>query len=275
MPTKAATLLPVLAICAVLSAACAGPATGPPTETLPTATTPPVSTATPEPTSTPEPTDTPTPSPTPTAKPTSTPTLTPAPTATPTPYPQASFVHPVDLSVAPMYDAYDLDSTEGVIEGNAGAEYSFDGGCSGNWMVPHTIDNHPGYDYGSGMCGADVSGTPVNGMSVGYLGTVFQLFPDSFFAIYGPLLLPTGNVQQVILTLGHPPPEVRIGQRIDHTTTVAHLDHLQEVELQVMLVPPDLGLDELWAYVFDNYEDILADPRAIGLEPVMSYGPRE
>ena len=84
---------PFIAMLVLLLAACSPASTVAPTST-------PTATIVPTETKVPTPTATITPSPTPIVTSTNTPrpTYTPAPTRSPTPYPQASFVHPVDLS---------------------------------------------------------------------------------------------------------------------------------------------------------------------------------
>jgi hypothetical protein len=174
-----------------------------------------------------------------------------------------------------MYDAYDLDSTQGITVSNAGSKYNFQTNCDGSWMVPHTNDNHPGYDYGSGMCGADVSGTPVNGMAVDFSGTVFRIVEDGLWANFGPLLLPDGSISQVVIKYGHITPDVSLGQKIDSKIIVGYLNNTQEVEIQVLLIPATTNqtIDKLNGYISQHYEDSICDPRVIGLEPSLSYGP--
>jgi hypothetical protein len=126
-------------------------------------------------------------------------------------------------------------------------------------MVPHTNDNHPGYDYGSGLCsGSDVSGTPVNGMSVGFIGIVIRREVNALRAKYGPLILSNGNKSIVIIQFGHITPNVSINQKIDSTITIGQLNKtVQELEIQVLIGGRPI------------------DPILIGLMPEMSYGPQK
>ena len=194
------------------------------------------------------------------------------------------FVLPVDLSIAPMYGAYDLNFDSGVIDSNAGPEYSHPIYCDGIWMSPGTNDNHWGYDFGSGNCGADVSGTPVNGMSVGFSGEVIYVPDDGLWVDYGVLKTANGIERRVVIKYGHITPDAFEGQRVDSSTTVGALNgQFQELEIMVLHTDPaETGWmtgPELRGFLVEEFNAgrqylYVSDPRLMGLYPLLSHGPR-
>jgi hypothetical protein len=192
----------------------------------------------------------------------------------------ANFIFPVDLSLAPQYHAFDLDKIEGTIKSNAGDSFNHPIHCNGDWIQPGTNDNHPGYDFGSGMCGADVSGVPVNGMSRGYHGEVINRADDGVWIDYGALECADGKDRRIVMKYGHISPRVQLGDVADSTTTVAVLNAAhQELEIQVLGTDPaetgSLSGRQLRECLRNRTYEFAIDPRLVGLEPALSHGPRQ
>ena len=186
----------------------------------------------------------------------------PIPTATLTPSSAATqiaaFVHPVGPEV-PMYCAFDLDPAVGTIESNAGQQYNgITFQCDGSYFILGTRDNHFGYDYGTGNCSKHLVGTLVNGMSVGFDGTVlivgtaqedYRILVD-----YGRLECTDGKSRRIVIQYAHSIPLVAAGEKVSSSTAIAELEQISvEIEVQVKESTP-LGHKPL-------------DPRLIGLEP--------
>jgi hypothetical protein len=185
------------------------------------------------------------------------------PTGTPSPihgdtseagFNKANFVPPVDPHVVPLYNAFDLDPTEGVVEPQS-ASYPprTDHFCDGQFFFPRTPDNHFAWDYGTGNCSKHLVGTPINGMSVGFLGEVTSVSFDSpkypIRVDYGLIQCTDGQVRHIEIQFAHSLPNVKVGDMVSSETTVAHLEEVStEIEIKV----------------FGDGGDI--DPRLIGLE---------
>ena len=187
--------------------------------------------------------------------PTSTFTQSPKPTNTSTQIITANFTYPVDPTVVPMYNAFDLDKRDGFIESNAGENYNgITYQCNGNYFIKGTSDNHFAYDFGTGNCSKHLVGTPVYGMSVGYQGEViFVGSASEKYTIkvdYGNLLCVDKISRHIIIQFAHSIPIVEIGDLVDSETQLAELETI-DVEVEIM--------------VFDEYTPI--DPRLIGLDP--------
>jgi len=178
-----------------------------------------------------------------------------------------------------MYGLVDLNRQEGTIESNAGPAYNHKIECSGDWMMPGTNDNHPAYDFGSGLCGGNVAGAEVNGMSVGFRGIVFYTVEDVFWADYGVVRDHTGVLRHILMRYGHLTPYVENGSLIDHTVTVGVLNTTHQ-ELEILFIdldPAKLGYSlnlEFAQFLELRSHNYFLDPRKVGLEPIPSHGPR-
>jgi hypothetical protein len=166
----------------------------------------------------------------------------PAPLSIPIPTPivnDAVFLPPVDPNVVPLYNAFDLNPQNGVVEIQS-AKYPprTDFGCSGGFFLPGTPDNHFAWDYGTGNCSKHLVDTLVYGMSVGFQGEVLDVSFDSprypIRVDYGKIRCTDGRVRSITIQYAHSLPRVKMGDRVDSNTAIASLENVSvEVEIQV------------------------------------------
>jgi hypothetical protein len=178
-----------------------------------------------------------------------------------------------------MYNTYDANRKVGDIESNAGEEFDRYGGCPGGtyYKVLGTMDNHPGYDYGSPICGdyPAINGTRVNGMNMSGMGEVISVSADGLWIDQGVVRLINGELARIVLKFGHIAPLLNQGDYADYSTTIGLLEETcQEVEVQVLAADADktrsLRGPELKHYLSEG--DPTIDPKLIGLEPFPQLG---
>jgi len=184
---------------------------------------------------------------------------------------EAKFTHPVGGDI-PMYNFYDLNPEEGIVESNAGLDIkpnlSTDSwSCRGKYFIEMQLDNHFAYDYGAGGCGADIEGHPAYGMSVGFSGIVTEIYKDTEYQAkgisvnYGLIRCADGTVREIVIKYYHSDPAIQVGEEVNSEVVVAYLDNISyEVEIQVHARDVDKKFRPINDFSFIN-------PQIIGLEP--------